>query len=140
MANYDYLIYCEGSYNKGKDIGSWAYVVVNCKTWKTMEKVASVIRSTSMRVFFQSLEEAMKEMPTGAKVKVISDADCLTKVMSGAWIARTNIDLIAIIKDTIRAKELSVVYEWKSAKQNDPVMLRCWKICRDKLKEGYSKW
>ena len=127
-------IYTDGSLKQGR--GSWAYVVVRDGV-VVEESSGRAKRTTSLRMEFMAVIEALKALPPATRATIHSDARVMLDDVNDMVTARRrgsrpcppgpNEDLIKWVKDLSRGH--TITWKWVRAHSGVPFNERCDALC-----------
>lgn len=136
----NFTVYVEGGFHREKNIGAFAYIIIDGITGEEYCHYSEQIKDTnSARVHFDGLVSALKALPPNTTALVICDANYLTNVMSGLWRAKANLDIIARAHNIMRTRNIQCFFQWKSIKLKDPLMKRVWRMCSNEANLDFEQ-
>lgn len=136
---FDYLVYTDGGYSIQRKEGAGAYVIVdpNSDTIVTQGTI-KVQNETNNRAEIKGIIEAMKALPPGVKVKVLTDSQYSIGVLDkySSWKPSKNFDLIGEFKAIEKKKQLDVKWEWVKGHSGNRYNEMCDRLCNEAV--GYD--
>lgn len=119
----DVIAFTDGGCRGNPGVGAWAFVLVDVKTRKALERAGGVRETTNNRMEMQAAIEALRAVrPDGTRMLVVSDSKyligCCTQWMAG-WKAKgwkrkgdplKNLDLLQQLDELIAPRTVS--FRW----------------------------
>jgi ribonuclease HI len=132
MRKIDYNVYVEGGYYDEGGFGVAAYVITDGVTGEDFYVGNIVVHeSTSMRIFIEGAIDAMKHVPHGCSINFITDQTYLVNIVNHKWRIKANGDLWGRFELIARNGMHMCCGEWRSIRNNDTILQRCWRTCSD---------
>jgi ribonuclease HI len=127
----DVIAFTDGGCRGNPGVGAWAFLLVDMKTRKALERAGGVRDTTNNRMEMQAAIEALQAVKqAGARVLVVSDSKyligCCTEWMSG-WKAKgwkrkgdplKNVDLLMQLDQLIAQHQVS--FRWVAGHSGHP--------------------
>lgn len=115
----DYIIYTDGSYRSSRKQGGYSAVICDKDYNILFSTFKGVKYTTNNRMELSGFISALRSVPEGSHVKIVSDSEYVLKPLTLGWLDkwvkedfadRKNIDLWKIVVELL--PKYSIIYEW----------------------------
>lgn len=112
------------------DLGAFAYVILY--EGELLQKFSQKIEhETNNRAEIKAILYGVQALPDNSEVEVISDSQYALGVLSGAYQAKKNPDLVNLYKKMVRKKNMKVEYKWVRGHSGNEWNELCDQLCNE---------
>jgi len=132
----DYIIYTDGGYSIGRNVGSCAYVILRGDGQTVVRQNSFVLRrETSQRAEMIAIITAIKALPDHCKAKIITDNQYAASALGSVPKKKNkaDVDLLLRYSQLVRYKKLTVELEWVPSHEGNTWNEVCDSLCTEAL-------
>lgn len=127
---YDFVIYTDGGYSMCRDIGAFAYVILQGD--EIIKKGAHRIEhETNNRAELKAILAGCYNVPEGSSVLVRSDSQYALYTLSGKWSRNKNVDIFECWDKKVRPRLRNVEFEWVRGHSGNEWNELCDALCNE---------
>jgi len=129
--DYDYIIYTDGGYSLQKDLGAFAFIILDKSGERVIKTFAKKIEHESNnRAELKAIMAAIYLLPSDAyKICIISDSQYSLKTCSGVWQQKKNTDLFDWLDSYLEQHPLDITYKWVRGHNGNKWNEECDRMC-----------
>ena len=125
-----YTIYTDGGYSQKRNVGAFAYVMLDGNGNVVKRGAWKIEDETNNRAELKAIITAVYHLPeTNADVTVNSDSKYALNTLSGQWARNKNTDLFDAWVGVLQKKQPKITYNWVKGHNGDPYNEECDRMC-----------
>ena len=125
-----YTIYTDGGYSNKRNVGAFAYVMLDGDGNEVRRGAWKIENETNNRAELKAIITAVYHLPeTNADVTVNSDSMYALNTLSGKWSRNANTDLFEAWERVLAQKQPRIVYNWVKGHNGDRYNEICDEMC-----------
>lgn len=131
--SFDFVIYTDGGYSNKRDLGAWAFVILDGSGKEIMRMSKKIMHETNNRAELKAIMAGLYYLPSHDKVNVcvISDSQYALKTCCDIYARNANSDLFEWLDMFLFDKEMNIVFRRVRGHSGDKYNELCDAMCND---------
>jgi len=127
-----YTIYTDGGYSNKRNVGAFAYVMLDGDGNEVRRGAWKIENETNNRAELKAIITAVYHLPEqNADVTVISDSRYALNTLSGEWARNKNTDLFEVWDRVLSQKQPRIEYRWVKGHNGNQYNEICDRMCNE---------